>query len=81
MKRHELKVDPELFRAIRGGFKTAEIRKDDRGFEVGDILILYPFDRATGRAASPHVIHREVTHKVVGGQFGIEAGYCLLSMR
>ena len=37
---HELKTDPDIFEAIREGRRTFEIRKDDRGFKVGDFLRL-----------------------------------------
>jgi hypothetical protein len=37
---HTLKTDPEVFQAAMQGVKTWEIRKDDRGFKVGDILCL-----------------------------------------
>jgi hypothetical protein len=40
MKEHELKTDPQVFDDVVGGRKTFEIRKDDRGFEVGDSLKL-----------------------------------------
>lgn len=44
MKVHELKVWPQYFKAILDGTKTFEFRKDDRGFEVGDTLILKEFE-------------------------------------
>ncbi|MFA6321796.1 MAG: DUF3850 domain-containing protein [Candidatus Omnitrophota bacterium] len=37
---HELKTDPEVFQSVCDGFKTFEIRLDDRGFKVGDDLLL-----------------------------------------
>lgn len=37
---HVLKTWPQYFRAIKSGLKTFEIRRDDRGFKVGDTLIL-----------------------------------------
>jgi hypothetical protein len=37
---HELKTDPDAFDAVAAGQKTHEIRKDDRGFAVGDQLLL-----------------------------------------
>ena len=40
MKKHELKTDPQVFDDVVSGRKTFEIRKDDRGFEVGDLLKL-----------------------------------------
>lgn len=37
---HDLKTAPEHFEAVWSGAKTAELRKDDRGFSVGDVLRL-----------------------------------------
>ncbi len=74
---HELKIAPNLYWAVRDGEKTAEVRVNDRDFAVGDEILLRPFDGAylEGRVA---VV---VTHVLEGGQYGIEAGYCLLSFR
>lgn len=40
MKEHELKTDPKVFDDVVAGLKPFEIRKDDRGYEVGDLLKL-----------------------------------------
>lgn len=37
---HDLKTDPEAFRASCDGVKPWEIRFDDRGFKVGDLVVL-----------------------------------------
>ena len=37
---HELKCKSEFFRDLRTGKKNFEVRKDDRGFCVGDYLAL-----------------------------------------
>ena len=39
-KTHELKVLQPMFPALVDGSKTFEVRKNDRGFQVGDTLIL-----------------------------------------
>ena len=44
MKIHELKILPQYFEKVLDGSKTFELRKDDRGYEVGDILILKEFN-------------------------------------
>jgi len=58
---HELKTFPIFFDAIREGRKTFEIGKNDRGFKVGDILILREYheveQRYTGPSASVRVIY------------------------
>lgn len=37
---HELKVWPAYFAALADGRKTFEIRRNDRGYQVGDVLAL-----------------------------------------
>lgn len=75
MTTHHLKTLPPYFQAVKAGLKTAELRKDDRGFTVGDVLILEEWDGAyTSRKLT-----RVVTHIVRGGEW-LSEGYCMLSM-
>ena len=41
---HKLKIDSKYFDAVLKGFKTFEIRKNDRNYKVGDKLILQEYD-------------------------------------
>ena len=41
---HTLKTWPEFFDAIVAGEKTFELRRDDRGFNVGDLLQFREWD-------------------------------------
>lgn len=43
MKIHELKLDLKYYYSVESGLKTFEIRKNDRGFTVGDTLALTAF--------------------------------------
>lgn len=58
---HELKTWPEFFAPLLAGDKTFEIRKDDRGYAVGDVLWLREWHKLdlkhTGRA-----VRRRVTY-------------------
>lgn len=44
---HPLKCWPEYFRAILDGRKRFEVRRDDRGFALGDVLALLEYDPET----------------------------------
>lgn len=76
---HELKTWPEFFEAVLNGNKTFEVRRDDRGFSVGDILHLKEYDislnRYTGRELA-----KTVTYILRGGKFGIEVGYVVMGL-
>ncbi|NSQ65029.1 DUF3850 domain-containing protein [Enterococcus faecalis] len=58
-KTHELKILPEYFTAVVSGIKRFEIRKNDRGYNVGDILRLNEYENGkyTGNV---HVV--EITY-------------------
>ena len=80
MASHEIKVWPEFFQEIILANKTAEFRKNDRGYQLHDTLHLREWNPAdelfTGRET-----HVFVTHIVEGGSFGIPEGYCVMSIR
>ena len=77
---HELKTWPAHFENVLSGIKTFEIRKADRPFKIGDVLILREWHPSlcqyTDRECS--VI---ITHFILGGDFGIDPDYCVLSIR
>lgn len=47
-KTHDVKCWPEFFERVLDGSKTFEVRKDDRGYQEGDRIILREYDPATG---------------------------------
>lgn len=73
---HELKILPEYFKPVCVGHKRFELRKDDRGYKVGDCLLLKEFERGTytGRRAFFQIsyILRNCS------QYGLADGYCIL---
>lgn len=47
MREHELKILPSFLAPVVSGEKTFEITKNDRNFEVGDLLWLREWDGET----------------------------------
>ena len=80
---HKLKCWPEYFSALLDGTKTFEVRKHDRGFEVGDVLWLCEWetgDPGQGFGYTGREVRRRVTFILVGEEFGIQDGYCVMSL-
>ncbi len=78
MTDHELKCWPGPFAAMLDGSKTAEFRRHDRDFKVGDTLRLREWTPQrhdyTGRELT-----RRVTH-ILGPEFGVPDGFVMLSL-
>ena len=78
MVEHKLKIKSEHYINVINGTKTAEIRYNDRNYQVGDILILNEIDENgvfTGKNCA--VI---VTHVLDDNQY-LQTGYVMLSFR
>ena len=95
MKEHQLKTLAPYWDALAGEGKTFEVRRDDRGFQKGDILVLRRVELVEKPGSSEKVLresvchytnsHRElrrkITYVLTGGQFGIEPGYVVLGLK
>lgn len=90
---HELKTDPEVFQAMIDGSKTYELRKDDRGYQVGDTLTLRETKYAGWQMHNNHPLPncpleytgratgRIVTHILRGPIYGLAEGWAILSCK
>jgi len=77
-KKHDLKTWPEYFAEIANGNKTFELRKNDRNFEPGDVLVLQEWN-----PESKDYTGREITKKVgylLQGEFGLPDDICVISL-
>ena len=82
-KEHELKTLPEYFENIWTGRKRFEIRLNDRGFKVGDVLIL--------REYNPSVIDCEYSGRTIRAfvtflledvpHLGLQDGFCIMGIQ
>jgi hypothetical protein len=79
MKKHELKVWPPFFNDIISGRKEFEVRENDRGFKVGDHLVLKEYDPKTEKYTG-FSVEKEIRYILPGGAFGIEEGFCVLQL-
>lgn len=74
---HELKTLQPHFDAIELREKRAELRRDDRGFEVGDTLVLREYDPQSGY--SGRSCKAKVTH-ILAGFEALVPGHVMMSI-
>lgn len=72
----ELKIRPEYFKEVRSGYKRFELRKNDRDYAVGDILVLNEYDGAEYTGESIKVQVRYILKNCP--EYGLQQGYCIL---
>lgn len=86
MATHELKTWPEFFEAIEAGHKTFEVRKNDRGFQKGDVLHLREYcvtheNPAYAFKYTGNAFLVRVTYVLSGDTFGIKDGYVVMGIK
>lgn len=76
---HDLKCWPPFFEAILAGDKTFELRRNDRNFKVGDVLLLREWDPTT-EAYTGRGTYRHVTYMVDGVGPWLHPGHCCMAI-
>ena len=77
---HELKTWQSYFHSIADGTKTFEIRRDDRGFRIGDTLRLRETEYGSG-AYTGREERRLITHILrYESDLGLLDGFAILSL-
>lgn len=79
MNIHELKTWIDYYRQVIKGYKTFEVRKNDRNFQGLDLLHLKEWDNQKEEYTGRECFCR-VGYVLSGGSFGIEKGYCVMSI-
>jgi len=75
---HQLKTWPMYFQAIQQASKNFELRRNDRNFQVGDVLELQEWD-PTGETYTGQSVLRLVTYILFGPFDGLEKGFVCMS--
>ena len=80
MKLHVLKIKPCYFHDVARGLKKAELREDDRQYEVGDLI---HFVDVKGREIDCFDDNLyEITHVLRNvEEYGLKSGYAILSIK
>lgn len=74
---HELKIYPKYFEDVLSGGKKFEIRKNDRKFCVGDVLLLKEWDNIN---YSGRTVRANVTYMIDDKFVGIAPGYVVMGI-
>jgi len=88
MKEHELKTLAPFWDAVARGDKTFEARKNDRGFNIDDVLVLrrchYGEDGETVYDDTVEPLRKRVSYMLVGGPdgnpYGVIEGFVILGL-
>ena len=77
---HDLKIDWIYFPYIISETKSYEIRKNDRDYRVGDILILREW-RPDIKEYTGRLCTREVVWILNRGEFGLEYSFIVMTLK
>ena len=80
---HDLKIWPLQLDAVVGGSKRYEWRRNDRNFEIGDVLRLREWNPtpAGGFYTDRAPVLAEITYITRGPDFGVPEGFAILGIR
>lgn len=93
MKLHELKIKYEYLKEVAAGRKTFELRKNDRDYQVGDLIKFNCIDStkiikkpACYTLTSDEYIRDDLLYKITYvlkdvPQYGLDADYCILAIK
>lgn len=75
-KVHDVKLGATFFEDVKTGRKTFELRKNDRGYKEGDMIVLHEYKdgTTTGRTITKKIVY------MLEGFTGLEDGYCILGL-
>lgn len=79
-KIHELKTWNPYFEHVRLGFKTFELRKNDRDYKMSDEVLLREWDPKTEEYTG-RILHRYISYILNDPKFGLQEGYVILGLK
>ena len=79
---HNIKIRQSFAEAVLNGDKIFEVRKNDRGYQKGDLICFTVLYDSDGLEMVNHPLHNkcyEITYVLSG--WGIEDGYCVFGIK
>lgn len=85
---HRIKIEPSYFSSVKEKIKTFELRKNDRDYKVGDILVLSEYvdipDSINSISIDSFYTGSEVIARVKyimdKPVYGLQSEYCIISI-
>jgi len=74
---HELKIWPQFYKLVVSGVKPFEIRKNDRDYQVGDVVLLREWEKEGGYTSKQS--YWQITYILLECP-GLKPGYCVLGL-
>ena len=79
MKLHELKIKDEYFKEVLRENKTFELRKNDRDYQVGDLIHFVDID---GNPSYNEKLVFQITYILKDvPEYGLDKDYCILAIK
>lgn len=75
-KVHDVKLGTTFFDDVKTGRKTFELRKNDRGYKEGDIIVMHEYKDGT---TTSRTIEKKIVY-MLEDFTGLEDGYCILGL-
>ena len=81
MKLHELKIKEDYFYAIVRGEKTFELRKNDRDYQVGDLIHFIKTDGLEYSSGYSKYVYKITYILKDVPEYGLDKNYCILGIK
>ena len=86
MKLHELKIKHEYLVEVARGVKTFELRKNDRDYQVGDLIRFIDIRQSNNDNCDYVYIDNNTLYRITYilkdvPQYGLDKDYCILAIK
>lgn len=77
-KTHEVKIKHKYAIQHLGGLKPWELRKNDRDYQVNDVVFFEVIDESGSSKGFSY--KRKIKHLYEGTEYGLKKGFCIMTL-